>query len=60
MDKLAFRDYLRAHESVSLAYADLKRRLAVDHHFNNIDYMRGKDHFVKSALADARRWDATR
>ena len=58
-DKLAFRDYLRAHKNVALAYADLKRRLALDHHFDNIGYMRGKDAFVKSVLADARRWFAT-
>ena len=58
-DKLAFRDYLRANKSVALAYADLKRRLAVDHHFDNIGYMRGKDDFVKSVLVDARRWYAT-
>ena len=56
LDKLSFRDYLRAHESVALAYADLKRRLAVDHRFDSIGYMRGKDDFVKSVLADARRW----
>ena len=60
LDKLAFRDYLRANESVALAYADLKQRLAVDHRFDNIGYMRGKDDFVKSALVDARRWYATR
>jgi GrpB-like predicted nucleotidyltransferase (UPF0157 family) len=60
LDKLAFRDYLRAHESVALAYADLKRSLAVDHRFDNIGYMRGKDAFVKSVLVDARRWYATR
>jgi GrpB-like predicted nucleotidyltransferase (UPF0157 family) len=60
LDKLVFRDYLRANESVALAYADLKRRLAADHRFDNIGYMRGKDAFVKSVLADARRWYATR
>jgi GrpB-like predicted nucleotidyltransferase (UPF0157 family) len=60
LDKLAFRDYLRTNENVALAYADLKRRLAVDHRFDNIGYMRGKDDFVKSALVDARRWYATK
>ena len=60
LDKLAFRDYLRANESVALAYADLKRRLAVAHRFDNIGYMRGKDAFVKSVLVDARQWYATR
>jgi GrpB-like predicted nucleotidyltransferase (UPF0157 family) len=60
LDKLAFRDYLRANESVALAYADLKRRLGVDHRFDNIGYMRGKNGFVKSVLVDAWRWYATR
>jgi GrpB-like predicted nucleotidyltransferase (UPF0157 family) len=59
LDKIAFRDYLRAHEGVALAYVDLKQRLAADHHFDNIGYMRGKDDFVKSVLLDARRWYAT-
>ena len=56
LDKLAFRDYLRAHETVALTYADLKRRLAAEHEFDNIGYMQGKDDFVKSVLVDARRW----
>jgi len=60
LDKLAFRDYLRAHETVARGYADLKRRLAIEHRFDNIGYMRGKDAFVKSVLANARRWYATR
>jgi len=60
LDKLAFRDYLRAHETVARGYADLKRGLAIEHRFDNIGYMRGKDAFVKSVLANARRWYATR
>jgi hypothetical protein len=44
---------------VALAYEDLKRRLAVDHRFDNIGYMRGKNDFVKSVLVDAQRWYAT-
>ena len=60
LNKLAFRDYLRAHQRVALAYADLKRRLAAKHHFDNIGYMRGKDDFVNSVLTDATRWYATR
>ena len=55
-DKLAFRDYLRANRDVATAYGDLKRRIAIDHRFDNIGYMRAKDAFVKSTLADARRW----
>ena len=60
IDKIAFRDYLRSHESVALAYANLKQRLAAENRFNNIGYMRGKDAFVKSVVADARHWYATR
>ena len=60
LDKLAFRDYLRTNESVALAYADLKQRLAANHDFDNIGYMRGKDDFVKSVLVDARSWHARR
>jgi GrpB-like predicted nucleotidyltransferase (UPF0157 family) len=55
-DKLAFRDYLRTHPDQAAAYGLLKRRLALDHPHDNISYMRGKDLFVKSLLADARRW----
>ena len=55
-DKLAFRDYLRANREVAIAYAELKRRAAIDHRFDNIGYMRAKDSFVKSTLVDARRW----
>ena len=55
-DKLAFRDYLRAHSSVAAAYGELKRSLAAQFRFDNIAYMRAKDSFVKSTLLDARRW----
>jgi GrpB-like predicted nucleotidyltransferase (UPF0157 family) len=59
-DKLAFRDYLRIDEDVAAAYADLKRRAAIDHRFDNLGYMRAKDDFVKSVLVKARCWYATR
>jgi len=55
-DKLTFRDYLRANRDVADAYEELKRGVATDHRFDNIGYMRAKDHFVKSTLADARNW----
>src|SRR5437868_6652545 len=55
-DKLAFRDYLRAHSREAAAYGDLKRRLALEHPRDTIAYIRGKDHFVKSLLAVARQW----
>ncbi len=55
-DKLAFRDYLRSHGQPAAAYGDLKRRTAIAHRLDNIGYMHTKDAFVKSTLADARRW----
>jgi len=56
LDKLAFRDYLRAHRNKAAAYAELKRRIAAQYRFDNVGYMRAKDGFVKSALLEARRW----
>jgi GrpB-like predicted nucleotidyltransferase (UPF0157 family) len=55
-DKLAFRDYLRAHPRRAATYGRLKRRLALVYRHDNIGYMRGKDPFVKSILNEARRW----
>src|ERR1041384_113181 len=57
-DKLAFRDYLRAHSSDAAAYGDLKRRIAAEHRLDNIGYMRAKDAFLKSTLSKAGRWYA--
>jgi GrpB-like predicted nucleotidyltransferase (UPF0157 family) len=56
LDKLAFRDYLRAHPADAAAYGQLKQRLALAHRHDNVGYMQGKDAFVKATLADARRW----
>ena len=55
-DKLAFRDYLRAHRNKAAAYAELKRCIAAQYRFDNLGYMRAKDGFVKSTLHEARRW----
>ncbi|HEX6650441.1 MAG TPA: GrpB family protein [Pyrinomonadaceae bacterium] len=57
-DKLAFRDYLRAHSSKAAEYGELKRRIAAEYRFDNIGYMRAKDGFVKATLLEARRWYA--
>ena len=56
VDKLAFRDYLRAHSSKAAAYGELKRRIAAQYRFDNLGYMHAKDSFVKSTLLEARRW----
>jgi len=55
-DKLAFRDYLRAHSNKATAYGELKRSIAARYRFDNIGYMRAKDNFVKSTLLEAQRW----
>jgi len=55
-DKLAFRDYLRAHPDRAAAYGSPKQRLAVLNRHDIIGYMRGKDEFVKAVLIEARRW----
>ncbi|HKN84309.1 MAG TPA: GrpB family protein [Pyrinomonadaceae bacterium] len=56
LDKLAFRDYLRAHSSKAAAYGELKRRIAAQYRYDNIGYMHAKDDFVKSTVLEARRW----
>ena len=38
LDKLAFRDYLRAHSSKAAAYGELKRRIAAQYRFDNPCY----------------------
>ena len=55
-DKLAFRDYLRAHASCAAEYGALKQDLARQHRHDNIAYMRGKEAFIRTVLDDARRW----
>ncbi|HEX6716462.1 MAG TPA: GrpB family protein [Pyrinomonadaceae bacterium] len=55
-DKLAFRDYLRAHPHRAAAYGSLKQRLALTYRHDNVGYMRGKDAFIKTILDEARRW----
>jgi catechol 2,3-dioxygenase-like lactoylglutathione lyase family enzyme len=55
-DKLAFRDYLRTHSNRAAAYGVLKQRLSRNYHHDIVGYMRGKDEFLKSLLAEARQW----
>jgi GrpB-like predicted nucleotidyltransferase (UPF0157 family) len=55
-DKLAFRDYLRAHPSRAAEYGALKQDLARRYRHDNIGYMRGKDAFIRRVLEDARGW----
>src|SRR5438128_8106897 len=53
-DKLAFRDYLRAHSHRAAEYGALKRDLALRHRHDIVGYMRGKDAFIRAALDEAR------
>jgi len=57
-DKLAFRDYLRAHPRRAAAYGSLKQHLALAYRQDNIGYMRGKDAFIKTVLEEAHQWRA--
>jgi len=55
-DKLAFRDYLRAHSRRAVEYGALKQKLAERFRHDNIGYMRGKDAFIRTILDEARQW----
>jgi len=52
-NKLAFRDYLRAHREEAQAYSSLKERLAAEHRHDIVGYIRGKDAFVQRIIAQA-------
>jgi len=43
----AFCAYLRKHPCEARRYGELKKRLASQFAYNNIDYMRGKDGLIK-------------
>lgn len=50
-DHLLFRDYLRAHPEVALAYGELKRSLADLYYQDRGAYTRAKKPFIESVLA---------
>lgn len=52
-EKLAFRDYLRAHPEVRAAYADLKKDLASRYENDRPTYTSEKEPFIRSVLAKA-------
>lgn len=43
---IAFRDHLRAHPETARDYAALKRRLAIEHHFDREAYTDAKGPFI--------------
>jgi GrpB-like predicted nucleotidyltransferase (UPF0157 family) len=57
-ERLAFRDYLRAHTDIATEYAELKQRLAEQHRLDREAYTEAKTPFVerilKIALAEKR------
>jgi GrpB-like predicted nucleotidyltransferase (UPF0157 family) len=55
-ERLLFRDYLRDHVEDCMAYAHLKRRLAVAQRDDRDAYTRGKDAFVAAIMDRARLW----
>jgi GrpB-like predicted nucleotidyltransferase (UPF0157 family) len=52
-DQLAFRDFLRVHSEAALAYAALKRSLAIAHRDDRAAYTKGKAGFVSDILTRA-------
>jgi GrpB-like predicted nucleotidyltransferase (UPF0157 family) len=59
-ESLAFRDYLRSHSEIAGEYEDLKRRLAVEHHFDREAYTEAKGTFVARITALAPQNDQSR
>ena len=53
---LVLRDYLRAHPDAAAEYGNLKADLAQCYSLDNVEYMRGKDSFVKRLIATAEKW----
>ena len=52
-DQIAFRDYLRSHPEVAVAYEELKRRLAVEYPDDRASYTEAKASFVQRVLERA-------
>ena len=53
-DWLNFRDWVRRNPSAARRYADVKRRLAEEHHNDRAAYVEGKTAIVEELLAEAR------
>ncbi len=57
---IAFRDYLRTHETVRTAYETLKMELACKEWPDGMAYNAAKDRFIKQVETEAIRWYRTR
>jgi len=53
---IAFRDFMRAHPDHAREYSELKRRLARAHPTDIVEYMKGKDAFIKDMERRALAW----
>ena len=53
---IAVRDYLRNHPEEAAAYAALKSTIAVAHPEDRLEYIAGKDHYVRDLKARALEW----
>lgn len=54
VDRVLFRNYLRAHPDEASRYASLKRKLAADHRLDREAYTQAKGAFVRRCLERAR------
>ncbi|WP_448552844.1 GrpB family protein [Thalassotalea montiporae] len=52
-ERTLFRDYLRAHQSVAIEYAKLKRQLAIQYPEDRERYTQGKWQFIEQVLRRA-------
>jgi GrpB-like predicted nucleotidyltransferase (UPF0157 family) len=53
---LLFRDYLRAHPDMAVAYAALKHQLAARYRTQRDAYTQAKGRFVRAAMSRADEW----
>ena len=54
--KLNFRDYLCSHPEVAQEYAELKTRLIKENTKGILEYIEGKDAFIKECISKAAKW----
>ena len=55
-EMLNFRDYLRAHPEIANEYAELKTKLIEQNKTGILEYIQGKDKFIKACIAKASIW----
>ena len=53
---IALRDYLREQPDRATEYGELKCHLASEFAQNNVEYMRGKERFIKQLIREAIEW----